>query len=197
MSSSFESEYPLLLERVLYRILGYRNHYRNDKKNAYETCLYDDPAVAPFFTRISESLLNCGLNVEFLWKLNKMQCVTAEILKDGKNFETIEFRLNIVEGIIKYCTYSFCVGTLIDSIIREFLLRSSQHQRTNVDASDANFTSEALDDVNVVIENDEMFEECLSNSYLMQAYSDFLKPDDVMRMTLGQSRYAYSFGEGL
>ena len=48
----------------------------------------EDAVVAPFFVRISKSLLNCGQNVEFLsTELNKMQFVASEILKDGnENF---------------------------------------------------------------------------------------------------------------
>lgn len=63
--------------------------YRDEGDDAYKICFFNDAAdrekiVAPFFNRISESLLNCSRNVEFLHKLNKMQCVSSEILMDGE-----------------------------------------------------------------------------------------------------------------
>lgn len=58
---------------------------REATNNKY-TILFDaDFQIAPFFHRMSEKLLTCSQNVEFLTKLNKIHSIQEETVKEGKS----------------------------------------------------------------------------------------------------------------
>lgn len=89
-------------------------------------------------------------------------------------------------------TFSFFyLGTLIDSIIDEFLQHLHQHARVSADILNTNPKYEIGENVDLIFENGEIQEELTHNLYLIQAYSDVLQPDHYVKMIPREDRYKY------